>query len=114
MKQQINLGGAGWSLMSGLLVAMLVVVFRRRVMYMTCTIRPLVVCISLTVNMSRARMALDVGGEDKPASIATIAFIFIYGPCYSIGFTALTYSTLSTLCPARLLYDDGPVSNSAL
>lgn len=72
---------------------MLVVVFRRRVMYMACTISLLLVYICWTVTMSRARMALDAGGENRAASIATIAFIFMYSPCYSIGFTALTYST---------------------
>jgi hypothetical protein len=65
-----------------------------------CTISLLVVYICWTATMSQARMALDAGGENRAASIATIAFIFLYGPCYSIGFTALTYSTLwKIFCP---------------
>lgn len=79
--QRINLGIASWSLICGFTVAMLVRRFRRRVMYMTCTIallsgkcrhpplRPFtlplltrwscLVYIAWTISMERAMHAAD-------------------------------------------------------
>jgi hypothetical protein len=93
VKQKINVAIACWSLICGFTVAMLVKVFRRRVMYMACTISLLLCYISWTISMERAVTAKESGGKNEGAAIATLFFIFAYSPCYNIGYNALTYST---------------------
>ncbi|KAL2761099.1 hypothetical protein ACRALDRAFT_2096446 [Sodiomyces alcalophilus JCM 7366] len=100
--QRINLGIACWSLICGFTVAMLVRRFRRRVMYMTCTIALMTVYIAWTVSMERAMHAVENDYTNKGASIATIFWIFAYSPAYNIGFNALTYTYLVELWPYAL------------
>ncbi|KAK1490150.1 hypothetical protein CTAM01_10819 [Colletotrichum tamarilloi] len=102
VKQKINLGIAGWSLVCGFTVAMLVRTFRRRVMYLACTISLLLCYISWTISMERAVHALDNDYKNQSASVATIFFIFMYSPCYNIGYNALTYTYLVELWPYAL------------
>ncbi|KAK2059127.1 general substrate transporter [Colletotrichum caudatum] len=102
VKQKINLGLAGWSLICGLTVAMLVRSVRRRVMYMICTISLLLCYIAWTISMSRAVHAMENDYKNQGASIATIFFIFAYSPCYNIGYNALTYTYLIELWPYAL------------
>lgn len=99
VKQKINVAIACWSLICGFTVAMLVRTFRRRVMYMTCTISLLLCYIAWTISMERAVTAKETGGKNQGASIATIFFIFAYSPCYNIGYNALTYTYLVELWP---------------
>jgi MFS family permease len=91
-KQKLNVGLACWALVCGTTVALLVRVFRRRVMYMACTISLLLCYIAWTVSMEKAITANEAGLKNPGASIATIFFIFAYSPCYNIGYNALTYS----------------------
>ncbi|KAK2044575.1 general substrate transporter [Colletotrichum somersetense] len=102
VKQKINLGLAGWSLICGFTVAMLVRSVRRRVMYLICTISLLLCYISWTISMSRAVHAMENDYKNQSASIATIFFIFAYSPCYNIGYNALTYTYLIELWPYAL------------
>ncbi|KAH0440006.1 hypothetical protein CcaCcLH18_02723 [Colletotrichum camelliae] len=101
-KQKINVGIACWSLVCGVTVALLVRRFRRRVMYLACTISLLFCYISWTISMERAVHALDNDYKNQSASIATIFFIFMYSPCYNIGYNALTYTYLVELWPYAL------------
>lgn len=101
-KQKINVGIACWSLVCGVTVALLVRRFRRRVMYLACTISLLLCYISWTISMERAVHALDNDYTNQSASIATIFFIFMYSPCYNIGYNALTYTYLVELWPYAL------------
>ncbi|GKT78239.1 MFS sugar transporter [Colletotrichum tofieldiae] len=52
--------------------------------------------------MERAVHALDNKYDNQSASIATIFFIFMYSPCYNIGYNALTYTYLVELWPYAL------------
>lgn len=92
VKQQINVANACWSLIAGVAVAMLVRTFRRRVMYMTCTISLLLCYIAWTISTQQAVAALANKQKNSGAAVATIFFIFAYSPCYNIGYNALTYS----------------------
>ena len=65
---------------------MLVTKFRRRVMYMACTISLLLCYIAWTVSMKYAMTAHDAGLKNTSAGIATIFFIYAYSPCYNIGY----------------------------
>lgn len=100
--QRINLGIAAWSLICGTVVALLVRRFRRRVMYLTCTISLMCVYIAWTVSMERAMHAVENDYTNNSASIATIFFIYAYSPAYNIGYNALTYTYLVELWPFAL------------
>ncbi|KIX00356.1 uncharacterized protein Z518_10495 [Rhinocladiella mackenziei CBS 650.93] len=98
-KQKINLGNSCWSLVSGFTAAMLVTRFKRRTMYLTCTISLLIVYICWTVTMQQSIVAGEAGRSNSAAGAATIFFIFAYSPCYNIGYNALTYTYLVELWP---------------
>ncbi|KDN67688.1 hypothetical protein CSUB01_01216 [Colletotrichum sublineola] len=85
VKQQINLGLSGWSLVCAFLVAMLLMCY-----------------IAWTISMERAVHAQENNYDNQGASIATIFFIFMYSPCYNIGYNALTYTYLIELWPYAL------------
>ena len=98
-KQKINVAIACWSLVCGVAVALLVKRFKRRTMYLTCTISLLVVYICWTVTMQQSIVAKNAGVKNSAAGAATIFFIFAYSPCYNIGYNALTYTYLVELWP---------------
>ncbi len=104
VKQKFNLANSCWSLVVAFTVAMLVRVFRRRVMYLACTISLLCCYIAWTISMERAVTAKESGSQNEGAAIATIFFIFAYSPCYNIGYNALTYSARSS----HPLYNTAP------
>ncbi|KFA72252.1 hypothetical protein S40288_10037 [Stachybotrys chartarum IBT 40288] len=95
-RQEINLTMAGWSLVMGTIVALLVKRYRRRVMYMTCVFLLLSIYIGWTISM---RYAVD---GDSAAGWAVLVFIFLYSPAYNIGYNALTYTYLVELWPYAL------------
>jgi hypothetical protein len=94
-KQQLNVASACWALCCGVVIAMLVIKFKRRSMYFVCTIGLLCVYIAWTVSMQQALAAQDAGNVNRTANIMVIFFIFCYTPFYGIGFNALTYSEYS-------------------
>ena len=96
-KQKLNVGYAAWSLVTGGVVALIVTRFKRRTLYMLCTLSLLVVYTGWTIAFKYATTADKAGGHNGAASAASAFFIFAYQPCYNIGFNALTYSTLSFL-----------------
>jgi len=101
-KNNINLVNSCWSLVMATLVASQVRRFRRRVMYMTCTICLLCVYIGWTIAMRYAVHATDNGYENPAAAWTTLVFIFLYAPAYNIGYNALTYTYLVELWPYAL------------
>ncbi|KIW94392.1 uncharacterized protein Z519_04368 [Cladophialophora bantiana CBS 173.52] len=98
-KQKINLGNSCWSLVCAFTAAMLVTRFRRRTMYLACTCSLLVVYICWTVTMQQSIAAVEADRTNTAAGTATIFFIFLYAPCYNIGYNALTYTYLVELWP---------------
>ncbi|KAJ9606427.1 hypothetical protein H2200_009388 [Cladophialophora chaetospira] len=98
-KQKINLAGSCWALVAGVTVALLVPRFKRRTMYLACTCSLLLVYISWTISMQQALKAISEGRQNNAAGAATIAFIFIYSPCYNLGYNALTYTYLVEIWP---------------
>jgi sugar porter (SP) family MFS transporter len=98
-KQKINVAIACWSLVCGVAVSLMVNRFKRRTMYLTCTISLLLVYIFWTVTMQKTIEAKDAGHANTAAGSATIFFIFAYSPCYNIGYNALTYTYLVELWP---------------
>ncbi|EXJ53588.1 uncharacterized protein A1O5_13155 [Cladophialophora psammophila CBS 110553] len=98
-KQKINLGNSCWSLVCAFTAAMLVTRFKRRTMYLACTCSLLVVYICWTVTMQQSIAAVEADRTNTAAGTATIFFIFLYAPCYNIGYNALTYTYLVELWP---------------
>ncbi|KAI1843544.1 hypothetical protein JX266_010177 [Neoarthrinium moseri] len=98
-KQQINVSIACWSLVCGSVAAFCVTRFKRRAMYLVCTVSLLIVYISWTISMERAMKALEDKVPNSAASGATLFFIYAYTPCYNIGYNALTYTYLVELWP---------------
>ncbi|XDG08143.1 hypothetical protein ABKA04_007758 [Annulohypoxylon sp. FPYF3050] len=98
-KQQINVASSCWQLVCGTCVAFLVTRFKRRQMYLVCTVSLLCVYIAWTISMERAISGKESGRPNDAANVATIFWIFAYSPCYNIGYNALTYTYLVELWP---------------
>ncbi|KAK6063412.1 hypothetical protein SCUP234_07216 [Seiridium cupressi] len=98
-KQQINVSIACWNLFNAAIIASVVTRFKRRRMYLICTISLLIVYISWTVSMERAMAALAAKEVNSAAGAATIFFIYAYYPAYNVGYNALTYTYLVELWP---------------
>lgn len=88
VKSKINIGIACWSLLNATTIALLSPRFRRRPTYITCVCSLLCVYISWTICTERY-----MSTESQGAGIGSIVFMFLYSPCYNIGYNALTYST---------------------
>ena len=84
-KNKVNVGLSAWSLITAAIAAFAVLRFRRRVMYMTCTISLLCVYIGWTVSMERAMVGEATKHRNHAAGIMVLVFIFLYKPCYNIG-----------------------------
>lgn len=93
-KNLINLGNTCWSLLNGTFLALTVSRFRRRTMYLTCTISLFLVFLAWTIASERYATT-----KSQASSRAVIVFIFLYGPCYNIGYNALSYTFLVELFP---------------
>lgn len=93
-KNRINVGMNSWQLVNAVIISLLVRRFPRRVMYMTCTLSLLCCYVGWTIS---TQQYVD-RGSDVAAKIA-IFFIFLYSPCYNIGYNALTYTYLVELFP---------------
>ncbi|KAF1973440.1 general substrate transporter [Bimuria novae-zelandiae CBS 107.79] len=98
-KQKLNVGYAAWSLITGGTVALIVTRFKRRTLYMLCTLSLLVVYTGWTVAFKYATTADKAGRKNSAASAASMFFIFAYQPCYNIGFNALTYTYMVEVWP---------------
>ncbi|KAH7115929.1 general substrate transporter [Dendryphion nanum] len=98
-KQRLNLANACWALINAFTISMFVTRFNRRTLYLACTISLLCCYTAWTVSMQKAQTAAAAGKVNRSASIATIFFIYIYSPCYNIGYNALTYTYMVEIWP---------------
>ncbi|KAL1976496.1 hypothetical protein VTN31DRAFT_2778 [Thermomyces dupontii] len=94
VKSKINIGIACWSLLNATTIALLSPRFRRRPTYLTCVCSLLCIYISWTICTERY-----MSTESQGAGIGSIVFMFLYSPCYNIGYNALTYTYLVELFP---------------
>ncbi|KAK5658356.1 hypothetical protein OQA88_2332 [Cercophora sp. LCS_1] len=92
--QQIILSNTCWGLINAVPIALIAPRFRRRVMFLTCTIGTAAVYTVWTV--ASARAAIE---NSKVAAIPVLVFIYIYSPFYNIGWNALAYTYLVELFP---------------
>ncbi|KAB5592657.1 MFS sugar transporter [Ceratobasidium theobromae] len=91
---EINLANTCWGFVNGTIFALSVYKFKRRPMYLACTISLLCVYVGWTTSA-----ALYTTRGDKAASHAVLAMIFLYSPAYNLGYNALTYTFLVELFP---------------
>ncbi|KAJ7068575.1 hexose transporter [Mycena amicta] len=93
-KNKINLALTCWGFVNATLLALTVSKFRRRTVYLTCTISLLSVFTAWTISSARY-----VQTGSPAASKAVLAFIALYSPAYNLGYNALTYTFLVELFP---------------
>jgi len=96
-KNVINLGNTCWGFFNATILALTVSRFKRRTMYLACTISLTTVFTAWTV--ASARYAET---KSQESSKAVIAFIFLYSPCYNMAYNALTYTFLVELFPFQV------------
>ncbi|KAL1954615.1 hypothetical protein VTO42DRAFT_910 [Malbranchea cinnamomea] len=94
VQNKLNLGNQAWGLVASMTLAMIVPRFPRRRMYLLCV--SCLLCIYTGWTIAQARQMIT--GDVAPG-IVVIVFIFLYGPAYSIGYNALTYTFLVELFP---------------
>jgi MFS family permease len=85
--QKINVGNVAWQLINATFFALIVNKFARRKMYLACACSLLCCYIGWTI--ANARYAVT---GSLAAGKLVIFFIFLYSPCYNLGYNALTYS----------------------
>ncbi|KAJ7694414.1 hexose transporter [Mycena rosella] len=93
-KNLINLALTCWGFVNATILALTVTKFKRRTMYLTCTISLFFIFTGWTVASARYVQTGSI-----PASRAVLAFIFLYSPAYNLGYNALTYTFLVELFP---------------
>ncbi|KAF9458482.1 hexose transporter [Collybia nuda] len=96
-KNVINLGNTCWGFFNATILALTVSRFKRRTMYLTCTISLLVIFTSWTIASAQYNIT-----KSQASSKAVIAFIFLYSPAYNVAFNALTYTFLVELFPFQV------------
>jgi hypothetical protein len=100
-KSRLNTGLTAWNLVNATIYALIVKRFARRKMYLACTISLLCCYIGWTISMRYALVPEDTDptSTSLAAGKVVILFIFLYAPCYNIGYNALTYTYLVELFP---------------
>ncbi|KAJ7590279.1 general substrate transporter [Mycena floridula] len=93
-KNLINLALTAWGFVNATALALTVSRFKRRTMYLTCTISLLLIFTAWTIASARY-----VQTGSTSASTAVLVFIFLYSPAYNLGYNALTYTFLVELFP---------------
>ncbi|KAF8652265.1 hypothetical protein AX16_004481 [Volvariella volvacea WC 439] len=93
-KNIINLGNTCWGFFNATILALTVSRFKRRTMYLACTISLLLVFTAWTIASAQYAMT-----QSQASSRAVIAFIFLYSPCYNMAYNALTYTFLVEIFP---------------
>ncbi|KAH6840581.1 general substrate transporter [Chaetomium sp. MPI-CAGE-AT-0009] len=91
---QYNLGNQCWSLVCGVGVALVVMRFRRRTMYMTGILSILAVYVAWTTCT-----AVFIVYHSEVAAKLCLFFIYAYSPAYNLAFNALTYTYLVEIFP---------------
>ncbi|KAI6784694.1 Lactose permease-like protein [Emericellopsis cladophorae] len=93
--QKVILSNTCWGLINAVPIALIAPRFRRRVMFLTCTIGTAAVYTVWTV--ASARYAMDETAA--AAGIAVLVFIYLYSPFYNLGWNALTYTYMVEIFP---------------
>ncbi|TFK32678.1 general substrate transporter [Crucibulum laeve] len=93
-KNLINLANTCWGFLNATILALTVSRFKRRTMYLSCTISILVIFTAWTIASANYSMT-----ESQASSRAVIAFIFLYSPAYNMAYNALTYTFLVEIFP---------------
>lgn len=96
-KNIINLASSCWGLLNATILALTVSRFKRRRMYLICTMAMTAIFTGWTIASAKFAMT-----NSQASSRAVIAFIFLYSPAYNIGYNALTYTFLVELFPFRV------------
>ncbi|KAI1392241.1 MFS general substrate transporter [Hypoxylon trugodes] len=92
--QKVILSNTCWGLINAVPIAIIAPLFRRRVMFLTCTIGTAVVYTVWTI--ASARFALE---NTATAAIPVLVFIFVYSPFYNIGWNSLVYTYMVEIFP---------------
>ncbi|KAL2153546.1 hypothetical protein VTH82DRAFT_4701 [Thermothelomyces myriococcoides] len=94
--QKIILSNTCWGFINAVPIAMIAPRFRRRVMFLTCTIGTAVVYTVWTIASARAEI------DPSPATaIPVLVFIYVYSPFYNLGWNALAYTYMVEIFPFR-------------
>ncbi|EKM79799.1 hypothetical protein AGABI1DRAFT_56992 [Agaricus bisporus var. burnettii JB137-S8] len=93
-KNLINLANTCWGLLNATAFALTVSRFKRRPIYLACTISILLIFTGWTIASARYSIT-----NNQASSRAVIAFIFLYSPAYNIAYNALSYTYLVELFP---------------
>lgn len=91
---KFSVGREAWGLVVCFTLASITPRYPRRRMYLLCT-----TCLLLCYTAWTVAQARQMITKSEAAGIATIFFIFLYTPCYNIGYNALTYVYLVELWP---------------
>ncbi|KAG8218931.1 hexose transporter [Butyriboletus roseoflavus] len=93
-KNTISFVKYSWGLVCATAIALIVPQYPRRRIYLACTISVFAVFTAWTIASTGYLLA-----HSKVSAQAVLALIFLYGPAYQLGFTALTYTYLVELFP---------------
>jgi len=93
-KGKLNVGLNSWSLINGVIISLLVRRYPRRVMFLTATVALLLCYTGWTISMQQF-----LAHNANATARLGIFFIFLYSPCYNLGYNALTYTYLVELFP---------------
>ncbi|KAI6557925.1 hypothetical protein MCOR09_009257 [Pyricularia oryzae] len=99
LKTRLNMADKCWGLINAVALALIVVRFPRRRMYMLSAASMLCVFVAMTVCFYYLRQATNDGVRNYPAGAAALFSMYAYGPCYNMGNNALTYTYLVELWP---------------
>jgi sugar porter (SP) family MFS transporter len=92
--QQVILSNTCWGFINAVPIAFFAPRFRRRVMFLTCTIGTAAVYTVWTI--ASARFAIQ---NTASAAIPVLVFIYLYSPFYNIGWNALAYTYMVEIFP---------------
>ncbi|ORY59708.1 general substrate transporter [Pseudomassariella vexata] len=92
--QKIILGNTCWGFINAVPLALIAPRFRRRRMFLTCTIGTASVYTVWTI--ASARFAIE---NSARAAIPVLIFIFVYSPFYNLGWNALAYTYMVEIFP---------------
>ncbi|KAJ6476271.1 hypothetical protein C8R45DRAFT_375353 [Mycena sanguinolenta] len=96
-KNRLNLALSGWGLICATILALIAPRFKRRAMFLICTISIFFVLVGWTI----ATAGFDKNQHHAWAD-AVLGFIFLFSPAYSLGYSVLTYTYLMELFPFHL------------
>ncbi|KAI0886107.1 MFS general substrate transporter [Annulohypoxylon maeteangense] len=92
--QKVILSNTCWGLINAVPIAIIAPRFRRRTMFLTCTVGTAIVYTVWTI--ASARFALE---NTTTAAIIVLVFIFVYSPFYNIGWNSLVYTYMVEIFP---------------